>query len=253
MNDLRDCTILLVEDSSMNQRMVTAMLKKKRCRVVVANNGLEALEEFNSQSFDLILMDIQMPVMDGFEATQRIRGEERGSKRHTPIVAMTAYDTKEDEQECLKAGMDRYLSKPIDVNRLYSIVEEVISTGEGEEEEKREEKKTSLFGDRESMVQQMGGDEELVKEVVEVFTQDVTYVVKDMERALMIKDFQKIERLAHGLKGALGNMGAERGYELGKKLELVGRRGSLEDVRHQYGLLVDHIHSMLDYFSREEE
>lgn len=251
MDPVNDCTILLVEDSLMNQRMVSAILKRNGWQVKVAKNGLEALEEMESSSFDLILMDVQMPVMDGFEATKRIRERERETKDHIPIIAMTAYDSEEDKRECLLAGMDQYISKPIDVNTLRSVVEESIASQRSQEKEKEKEK-SPIFVDRESMLQQMGGDEELVKEIVEIFTQDVSDVVNAMEQALAKEDFQKLERLAHGIKGVLGNMGARGGYELGKQLELTCRDCSLEDVKHLYGLLVEHIENMLNFFSRKE-
>lgn len=239
-------SILLVEDSPMNQRMVTAILKKKGWDVTVAKNGRIALDEIGSHSYDLVLMDVQMPVMDGYEATKEIRKRER--EDYLPIVAMTAHDSDTIKRECLKVGMDDYLLKPIDVERLYTTVEKYLTKKRGV---KREEKEIS-FVDREDMLRQMGGDEELVREVVEIFTQDVHAVVAEMKEAFAQEDLSSISRLAHGLKGVLGNMGAKKGYALSQDLEIAGRDGCKEEASHLFATLVEHIDTMLDFFSRKE-
>lgn len=110
--------ILLVEDSLINQKVAVSLLERDGHSVVVANEGMEALEIFDRELFDLILMDIQMPVMDGFEAAEAIRARERESGRHTPIIAMTAHATKRDRERCLESGMDDYISKPVSREHL---------------------------------------------------------------------------------------------------------------------------------------
>jgi signal transduction histidine kinase/CheY-like chemotaxis protein len=115
--------ILVVEDNPVNQMVVVTMIERRGHTVVLANNGREALEALRENSFDLILMDIQMPEMDGFEASAAIRESERGTGRHQPIVAMTAHAMKGDEQRCLNAGMDGYLAKPIRGEDLYAMLD----------------------------------------------------------------------------------------------------------------------------------
>ncbi len=119
--------ILLVEDSPVNQKLAVAILSRKGHDVVVANNGLEAVHAFKSQSFDVILMDIQMPEMDGLEATRAIRAAEKSNGHRIPIVAMTAHALKGDRQRCLKAGMDEYLTKPIHAKRLLETIQSVAA------------------------------------------------------------------------------------------------------------------------------
>jgi CheY-like chemotaxis protein len=118
--------ILLVEDKPMNQKLATVLLEKKGHKVTTAINGREALDILRSQLFDLILMDIHMPEMDGLEATARIRAFENETVRRIPIIAMTAFAMKEDRDKCLQAGMDYYVSKPINTKELYSALAKVM-------------------------------------------------------------------------------------------------------------------------------
>ena len=120
-------SILLVEDNMLNQRIVTFSLKKYNHEVCIANNGLEAVEQFKNASFDVILMDIMMPVMDGLEATQKIRSieEENKVEKRTPIIAITANTMDNDRDKCISYGMDEFMAKPFDMDRLNSIFKQM--------------------------------------------------------------------------------------------------------------------------------
>ena len=122
--------ILLVEDNLLNQRIVTFSLKKFNHDVIIANNGLEALDRFRERKFHLILMDIMMPVMDGLEATIKIREEEEltGAEKRTPIIALTANTMDNDRDKCISYGMDEFMSKPFDIERLKKIILELSIT-----------------------------------------------------------------------------------------------------------------------------
>jgi len=119
--------ILLVEDNLLNQRVVTYSLKKFNHEVTIANNGVEAIERFREQKFHVILMDIMMPVMDGLEATVKIREEEKvcGIKDRTPIIALTANTMDNDREKCISYGMDDFMAKPFDIEKLKSIFDEL--------------------------------------------------------------------------------------------------------------------------------
>ena len=119
--------ILLVEDNLLNQRVVTFSLKKYQHDVVIANNGVEAIEKFSSDSFDVILMDIMMPVMDGLEATVKIREIEKtqAMARKTPIIALTANTMDNDKEKCISYGMDDFLAKPFDLEKLHLIFQDL--------------------------------------------------------------------------------------------------------------------------------
>jgi CheY-like chemotaxis protein len=126
--DLPELRVLLVEDSPVNQKLAVALLQKQGLDVVVANNGREALETLDSQPhIDLVLMDIQMPEMDGMEATHAIREKEQQTGGHVPIIAMTAHALKGDRQRCLEAGMDEYVAKPIHAQKLVRAIQTVLS------------------------------------------------------------------------------------------------------------------------------
>jgi len=119
--------ILLVEDNLLNQRIVTFSLKKFNHEVIIANNGVEAIDRFREQKFDVILMDIMMPVMDGLEATVKIREEEaiNNIKKRTPIIALTANTMDNDRDKCISYGMDEFMSKPFDIEKLKTIFSEL--------------------------------------------------------------------------------------------------------------------------------
>jgi CheY-like chemotaxis protein len=118
--------ILLVEDNLVNQRLATRVLEKAGHAVTVAGNGVEALVQHASRPFDLVLMDVSMPQMDGLQATAAIRKREEGTQRHTPIVALTAHALVGDRERCLEAGMDGYVSKPLESAILFQTMAEVL-------------------------------------------------------------------------------------------------------------------------------
>jgi two-component system sensor histidine kinase/response regulator len=124
----RPLTFLVAEDNAVNQRLIARLLEKRGHTVVLVRNGLEALNAIQKRSFDLVLMDGQMPEMDGFEATKRIREKEKSSGGHLPIIALTALAMQQDKDRCLAFGMDGYVSKPINVEELFSIIESLMPT-----------------------------------------------------------------------------------------------------------------------------
>ena len=124
--ELRRLHILLAEDNAINQRLARRLLERQGHRVTVANNGTEVLGALTQDQFDVVLMDIQMPIMDGMEATSKIREEERSTGRHVPIIALTAHAMKDDEAQCLAAGMDGYVTKPIDIAQLSAAIARVV-------------------------------------------------------------------------------------------------------------------------------
>ena len=125
----RRLRILLAEDNPVNQRLSVHMLEKMGHLVAVAQTGKEALDALQTGKFDLVLMDLQMPEMDGFAATREIRTAEQGRQDHIPVIAMTAHAMKGDREECLAAGMDDYLAKPINSEELHQVIERVMSAG----------------------------------------------------------------------------------------------------------------------------
>lgn len=117
--------VLVVEDNLVNQELMIALLSRRRHQVMVAQNGLEALDILERQTFDVILMDVQMPIMDGLEAARRIREKEKQGGGHVPIIAMTANTLPQDQKICFQAGMDDYIPKPIDIGKLVAILQRI--------------------------------------------------------------------------------------------------------------------------------
>jgi len=128
----RSLRILVAEDNVVNQKLAQRLLQKRGHTVRVANNGKEALDLLERESFDLVLMDVQMPQMGGFEATARIRAAEEGTGRHMPIIALTAHAMTGDRERCLEAGMDAYVSKPIQEKELRLAIESVLPDHSGD-------------------------------------------------------------------------------------------------------------------------
>jgi two-component system, sensor histidine kinase and response regulator len=230
--------ILLAEDNLINQTLATKLLETRGHRVTLASNGLEALEAFEKGDFDLILMDIQMPEMDGFEATKAIRnleGERRKEKESTteriPIVAMTAHAMTGDREKCLAAGMDDYASKPIKPEALYSAISRVVRRPKSEETQKRIQPSqgSKTFSpktfDLSSAMETVLGDEDLFREIAGMFIGSCSDYIARIREGVAGKDAGILEREAHSLKGAVGNFGAREAHEVASRLEKLGKEG----------------------------
>jgi CheY-like chemotaxis protein len=231
----RRLCILLAEDSAVNQRLAVRLLEKRGYAVVATGNGQEALEALEEQSFDLVLMDVQMPVMGGVEATAAIRTKEGETGGHIPIVAMTAHAMKGDRDRCIEAGMDSYMSKPIQPQRLYEVIETLVKTsvyieglpqpalGEGQ----------SPTGDGvavgafnpEVALEYHGGDEEFLKEIARMFIECHHKMMSDIEEAIGRGDVKGLARNAHVLKGTVSSLAARRAADITLQLELMGSSG----------------------------
>jgi CheY-like chemotaxis protein len=230
----RRLTILLVEDVVINQKVATKILEKQGHRVVIANNGREGVELWEREVFDIVFMDIQMPEMDGYQATAAIRARERNSRRHTPISAMTAYAMKGDAEKCLAAGMDAYISKPIKAEELLIIMEKLVGDGEPDREETGSA--AALTGaqgallDWEELLDSWDGDREFAKELLATFIQQLARQRGDLANAVTSADPKEIITAAHSLKGSLLAIVAKPASDLALELETMGRRGDAGDA-----------------------
>src|SRR5207247_267676 len=173
--------------------------------VTIATNGREALAAIQRQPFDVVLMDVQMPDMGGFEATRVIRSRERATGSHVAIIAMTAHAMKGDRERCLAAGMDEYLTKPLDPRRLCALVEQMAPDGApGIDEIER-----AAEGLPPRVLARVGGDRQLLAEISRLFVDDAPRHLEGIRRALDVHDGESLRRAAHGLKGSVGNFGAD--------------------------------------------
>jgi len=223
---LRPARILLAEDHPVNQRLATKILQKWGHQVTVAPNGRRAVELHGQSSFDLILMDVQMPQTGGMEATAAIRERERTLGAHIPIIAMTAHAIKGDREKCVAAGMDDYISKPINPELLFALIEKYL--GAGGEVIAEMPKPASVRGgllDREAALRRAGGDERLLREMAFLFIEDTPVLLGEMEAALSNGDSVTVARGAHRLKGAVSNFDAAQITELAAHLERTASAG----------------------------
>jgi PAS domain S-box-containing protein len=230
----RTLQILVAEDNPVNRKLVTTLLQKRGHRVKAVANGRLACDYVVSEpgrTCDVLLMDLQMPEMGGFEATQEIRARERDSGGHLPIVALTAHAMQGDRQRCLDAGMDGYLSKPIDVNELIATVEQfggsattAAASGGAAPDDGR------LFDERAALTY-TGGDRELLGQVIGMFRADTPASLRRMQKALEKHDAEALGHAAHAMKGAIATVGSPAGRAAAAEIEQMARANQLDTVQ----------------------
>jgi CheY-like chemotaxis protein/HPt (histidine-containing phosphotransfer) domain-containing protein len=221
----RKARILLAEDNITNQQVGLGILKKLGLRADVVANGAEALEALEAIPYDLVLMDVQMPVMDGLEATARIRNFPAAmANRRVPVIAMTAHAVRGDREKFLEAGMDDYLSKPVTPRSLADTLEKWLPGGDVPDPQP-----ASCF-DRHGMMARLLGDEELARRVVEGFVRDIPRQIEALRGYLEAGDARSAERQAHTIKGASANVGGEALCAVASEMEKAAGAGDLDSV-----------------------
>jgi two-component system, sensor histidine kinase and response regulator len=217
--------ILLAEDNLVNRNLALLLLEKRGHRVTVAGDGRRAVTLFEQESFDLILMDVQMPEMDGYEATAAIRDRERYTNSRIRIVAMTAHAMKGDRERCLAAGMDGYLSKPIRRKDLLDVVE---GTEKGSTEHSITPKRANQPSTEEAaLLERVDGNVEIAIQLASAFLEESPKLLADLRKAFARKDSKSVNFAAHALKGALSNFAAVETVELAFNIENLGKAGHL--------------------------
>ena len=223
----RSLNVLLAEDSIANQKLATRVLEKCGHRVTVANTGRQAVSAWTSGCFDAILMDVQMPEMDGFEATSAIREQEKQTGRHTPIIAMTAHALKGDRERCLEAGMDDYLSKPVHAKELCKKLQ-IVADGHGCGDQSAESPAAeSSTLDWKACLAVADGDPELVRELAAAVLDECPRQLCEIQRAIHDRDTKHLERASHTLKGAMRIFGETSLGQCAARLEALGRGGEI--------------------------
>jgi signal transduction histidine kinase/DNA-binding response OmpR family regulator len=228
--------ILLVEDNPVNQRVALRVLQKLSAEVTIANNGAEALERIAESRFDAVLMDCQMPVMDGFTATRRIRELERGGIKRLPIIALTANVMSEDRELCIAAGMDAHLGKPIEPAQLADCLARYL---------KNEPVLAEV--DMSALHELTGGDAEFERELIDTFVSSGDQCLAEILAALRTRDYATIGKRAHSLKGASANIHAAGLAAAASNLESAVRAQTLDEI----GGLVDALTDKLKLVNAE--
>src|SRR5487761_251864 len=233
--------VLLAEDNAVNQMLALKLLQKYGHTAVVANHGREALEALGREEFDVVLMDVQMPLLDGFEATAAIREMEKKTGGHVPIIAMTAHALKGDREKCLAAGMDGYISKPIKIKELLDAMDAAAPSGISVARKlaKPLPPKGAFFTviDYEQALARVEGDAELLGELASLFLEDIPNQLKAIQAAAEQEDMKALEQIAHTVKGAVANFTAAAAVDAALRLEAAARTGNLPLVKPACGEL----------------
>jgi CheY-like chemotaxis protein len=242
----RSLKILLAEDNPINQCVETAFLESMGHTVVIAGNGNEALAALEREYFDLVIMDVQMPEMDGLQATNAIREKEKMTGGHIPIIAMTAHVMKGDRERCLEAGMDSYVSKPINRAELFASIAALTPLHDTSAEDSKAELTSgnehsqldrAVSFDRSAALSGLHGNVELLKEISAMFLAQYNQHLTVIREAIGKGDGVALQRAAHTLKGAVGNFSARSVQEAAYKLELIGRSGRLVQAEDAFNIL----------------
>ncbi len=242
------CKVLLAEDNPVNQKLAIRLLEKMGHSVTLAHNGQEAVELTAQNDFDLVLMDMQMPVLGGVDATRAIRQREAESTGHVPIIAMTANAMQGDRETCLGAGMDGYVSKPINTAHMEAEMDRVLGA-------LRPTKETvakvavrdvppapaiePVLPDLDSaeVLERFGGDAELLEEIAEAFRADVPLRVAELEAAISAQNGAGLIHAGHNLMGSAGNLSALNVYRLAQRLEHCGKVADYADAQIVFALV----------------
>lgn len=239
----RRLRILLAEDNVVNQELTAAILRKQGHTVEVVVNGRDALAALDRTSggFDLILMDVQMPELGGLEATAIIREKEKATGIHIPIVALTAHALQGDRERCLQAGMDAYISKPIQSRKLRNLVEEMASPSFGQDRRDADGPKGGQLLDGRALLAQVDGNVRLLGKLTRLFLADCPAKLSQIRQAVASRDPQGLQRAAHDLKGSIANFAARDAFEAALKLEMMGKQKELTGVEDAYLTLAKEI------------
>jgi two-component system, sensor histidine kinase and response regulator len=250
---MRPLRLLLAEDNVVNSKLAMTLLRKWGHEVVLATNGREALDLLEAatfKGFDAVLMDVQMPEMDGIEATAAIRARERALGIHLPIIGVTAHAMKGDRERCLRGGMDGYVSKPIRPDTLFSEMARVIpgcvsqeakpATASGAASATRNAELSEAL-DRTALLDRVEGDMELLGEIIELFKEDSVRQVATIRDALDTKQAEVVRRAAHTLKGTCGNLGVPQAAATALELEKLAATGDISGAQDRFRLLEEQI------------
>ena len=214
-------SLLLAEDNPVNRKMAVRMLEKRGHSVFAVENGLEAVKAYTTGSFDIILMDVQMPVMDGFEATEKIRSIQDEKGKYIPIVALTAHAMKGDREKCLNAGLDEYISKPIKSEILFEVLDKVYK------KKKAGKKRLTKKLDERFALKQVNEDKKALSEKARQFIEKSAELITTLEAGLEENNYNQVVTKSAAIKAALQSLGDHEGSRMAEKLEVMAICGNI--------------------------
>jgi signal transduction histidine kinase/CheY-like chemotaxis protein/HPt (histidine-containing phosphotransfer) domain-containing protein len=229
-------SILLAEDVPINQELATIVLEQLGHTVSLASNGAEAVEMFYSSRFDLVLMDMQMPLMDGLQATRAIREREHNSGHRVPIIAMTANASENDRQNCLESGMDDFIVKPVRAEVLRKTLARFSGNAVSSDNPDRPDQVDTsdvLVFNRAELLQRLGGQESLLPRFLQLFAESTDSSIARLHEALSTGTSDEIHRQAHSIKGAAANIGADRIQDCAARLDTAAKSGESDAISTQ--------------------
>jgi CheY-like chemotaxis protein/HPt (histidine-containing phosphotransfer) domain-containing protein len=243
--------VLLAEDNAINAKVARTLLEKKGCTVTVAVNGKDAVQHIEGEAFDLVLMDVQMPEMDGFEATRVIREKERRTAGHIPILAMTAHAMKGDKERCLDAGMDGYVAKPIRAEDLYQAIHSLFNETKGKTG--RDPKSPSSIPlNLSKALEIVDGDKDLLKSIARDCLEQFPARLKEIDEDMIGNDAEQVQRKVHSLKSNIGILGAEQAYSIANRLEGLARESQLKEAKETFMKLQEEISRVQDFLLKPD-
>jgi CheY-like chemotaxis protein len=283
--------LLLAEDNPINQKLAMVLLQKAGYSVDAVNNGLEALEKIKVIQYNLVLMDVQMPDMDGFEATRQIRAWEKSNGQHIPIIAMTAHAMSGDRERCLDSGMDDYVTKPLEPRVLFNAIDRWTQEADPEKEPRPESMRDFSSGeqldftanfeddldventlhtalrpvpvihadsapdklpaDLEGALFRFDGDRAFMNEMCQEFRDHLPERIQELKSALQAGDVEKLGRYAHNLKGLSMNFNAGPLSTLAAKLEACGRQKNMADAPMLVEQIENEVMRLQEYLSKQ--
>ena len=251
--------VLVAEDTAFNQKFISRLLGRWGHRAVIVDDGLQAIEALKSKYFDLVLMDVQMPNLDGFSATQKIREKEKESGGHIPIIAMTAHAMKGDRERCLEAGMDDYISKPISAEKLLRSMQTLAGKPAGRKKTpalppRNKPSASEAPIDRQAVLKAFDDDLDFFREAVELFIAEYPAMLAEIRAAVSSGKANVLEQTAHALKGMVANFRSDAATQAAYSLEKMGREKMLDQAAHALETLssrVDNLDRQLRSFLEE--
>ena len=243
-SSLPPLNILVAEDTPFNQKYIRRLLDSWQCRATIVDNGRLAIETLAKQDFDLVLMDVQMPEMDGLTATARIREEEKHTSRHVPIIAMTAHAMRGDRERCIEAGMDDYVSKPISSSTLREAIYRVVPLSVGEAGSATADEPLEPVadaGELKALLEAFNNDGAFFKDVADMFIADYPPMVETVKKAIAEEDGPLLSRTSHALKGMAGNFQVDGAADVARQLEILADLGQFETAQDLSRRLADEL------------
>lgn len=248
---LEGCHVLVVEDTKVNQLVIGENLKQAGCNLALASDGFEALEMMRNQDFEVVLMDVQLPGIDGLEIARRTRVREaKLDLPRIPIIALTAHAMNEDKDRCLAAGMDAYLSKPLRTNLLLNTISSLLIQGKVHELKGNESipknGSWSLLSAESEILERLAGRRDVLDELIRLAIVEFPKELDNLKRSIKAQNYESASVIAHRMKGMLGNLSANHAVELASTLETLCVNQNKNETEKSFELLEKEIQHMLN-------